>query len=238
MVVVLTSEDAYAHMDRLEQRIRQLRVSYGGMVWDDSDGLPMVSLLTKFRMPKIEWYMGIGCPHIHLRLYSTVMRAHDLDEAHMIMLFPLSFSGATQRWFASLDVSRRCTWDDLAEEFLWQFAFNTVIDISWRELEALRQRPDSFSIGERRLPRSLIGHLRGVRSTWLWGAWSLDLLDIWWDSHTWTLDIWCRHYMVLRRVLLEDCGLSLSFKLEGEETDYWTEIRGRQYHQCRQTEAP
>ena len=36
----------------------------------------------------------------------------------MIMLFPMSLSGVAQRWFASLDVSRRCTWDDLAEEFL------------------------------------------------------------------------------------------------------------------------
>ena len=70
------------------------------------------------------------------------MRAHGLDEAQMIMLFPMSLSGAAQRWFASLDVSRRRTWDDLAQEFLRQFAFNTVIDVSRRELEALRQRPD------------------------------------------------------------------------------------------------
>ncbi|RVW73253.1 hypothetical protein CK203_059160 [Vitis vinifera] len=71
-----TSEDLHAPMDRLEQR---------------------------FRMPEIERYMGIGCPHIHLRLYSTIMRAHGLDEAQMIMLFPMSLSGAAQLWFASLD---------------------------------------------------------------------------------------------------------------------------------------
>ena len=69
-------------------------------------------------MLEIKRYMGIGCPRIHLRLYSTVMRAHGLDEAQMIMLFPMSLSGAAQRWFASLDVSRRRTWDDLAQEFL------------------------------------------------------------------------------------------------------------------------
>ncbi|XP_034704151.1 uncharacterized protein LOC117928364 [Vitis riparia] len=70
------------------------------------------------------------------------MRAHGLDGAQMIMLFPMSLGGAAQRWFASLDVSRRRTWDDLAQEFLRQYAFNTVIDISRRELEALRQRSD------------------------------------------------------------------------------------------------
>ena len=122
--------------------MRQMRVSDGGMGWDDFDGLPVASLPAKFRMPEIERYTGIGCPRIHLRLYSTVMRAHGLDEAQMIMLFPMSLSGAAQRWFASLDVSRHRTWDDLAQEFLLQFAFNTVIDVSRRELEALRQRPD------------------------------------------------------------------------------------------------
>ena len=39
-------------------------------------------------------------------------------------------------------MSRRRTWDDLTQEFLRKFAFNTVIDVSRRELEALRQRSD------------------------------------------------------------------------------------------------
>ena len=86
-----------------------MRVSDGGMIWDDFDGLPVASLSTKFRMLKIERYMGIGCPRIHLRLYSTVMKAHGLDEAQMIMLFSMSLIGMTQRWFASLDVSHRRT---------------------------------------------------------------------------------------------------------------------------------
>ncbi|KAL6322879.1 hypothetical protein AAG906_020925 [Vitis piasezkii] len=63
------------------------------MVWDDFDRLPMASLSTKFRMLEIERYTGIGCPCIHLRLYSTMMRAHGLDDAQMIMLFPMSLSG-------------------------------------------------------------------------------------------------------------------------------------------------
>ena len=40
-----------------------------------------------------------------------------------------------------MDVSRHRTWDDLTHEFLRQFAFNTVIDVLRRELEALKQRP-------------------------------------------------------------------------------------------------
>ena len=99
----------------------------------------MVAFPVEFRMPNIERYTGIGCPRIHLHLYSVVMREHRLNEAQMIMLFPLSLSGATQRWFASLDLSRRRTWDDLRQEFIRKYYFNTVVDV---ELEALRQRPD------------------------------------------------------------------------------------------------
>ena len=125
-------------MDRLEQKLRQMRASDENVTWEDFDGTPVASLLAKFRMLEIERYTGIGCPRIHLRLYSTVMRAHGLNEAQMVMLFPMSLSGAAQHWFASLDASRRRIWDDLAQEFLRQFAFNTVIDVSRRELEALR----------------------------------------------------------------------------------------------------
>ena len=102
----------------------------------------MAALPVEFRLPDIESYTEKGCPRIHLKLYSAVMRGHRLDEAQMIMLFPLSLSGAAQRWFASLDPSRRRTWADLGQEFIIQYSFNTVVDVSRRELEALRQRSD------------------------------------------------------------------------------------------------
>ncbi|KAL6336206.1 hypothetical protein AAG906_011088 [Vitis piasezkii] len=61
------------------------------------EALAMANLLAKFRMLEIERYMGIGCPRIHLRLYKVTL----------ITLFPLSLSGVAQRWFASLESSRR-----------------------------------------------------------------------------------------------------------------------------------
>ena len=48
-----------------------------------------------------------------------------MDKAQMIMLFPLSLSGAAQRWFASFDPSRRTTWADLGQKFIRQYFFNT-----------------------------------------------------------------------------------------------------------------
>ena len=71
-----------------------MRTSDGAITWEDFDRTLVASLPAKFRMPEIERYTCIGCPRIHLRLYSTVMRAHGLDEAQMVMLFPMSLSGA------------------------------------------------------------------------------------------------------------------------------------------------
>ena len=74
-------DDAHARIDRLEQHIRQLRVSDDSAVWDDLESMPVANLSAKFKMPDIERYTGIGCSRIHLRLFSTVMRAHGLDES-------------------------------------------------------------------------------------------------------------------------------------------------------------
>lgn len=100
------------------------------MTWDDRDRILAASLLAKFYMLDIKHYSGVGCPKIHLRLYSTIMRAHGLDDAQLVVFFPMSLNGATQRWFASVEPSRLSTSEDVAHEFLTQFAFSVDIDVS------------------------------------------------------------------------------------------------------------
>ena len=110
----LIIDDTQARIDRIEQRIRSLNVSDGVIGLDGYDDLQVAALPVEFRMPDIERYTGIGCPRIHLQLYSAVMCGHRLDETQMIMLFPLSLSGSAQRWFASLDlrgVGHELIWD-------------------------------------------------------------------------------------------------------------------------------
>ncbi|RVW71161.1 hypothetical protein CK203_059830 [Vitis vinifera] len=63
-----TSEDPHACMDRLEQRLRQLRTLDRVVTWDDFNELPMASLSAKLMMPKIERYTGLR----PLRHYQTV----------------------------------------------------------------------------------------------------------------------------------------------------------------------
>ena len=61
--------------------MRQIKLQYGGLTWDDRDGIPVACLPAKFCILDIERYSGIGCPKIHLRRYSIVMRAHGIDDA-------------------------------------------------------------------------------------------------------------------------------------------------------------
>nr|CAN70565.1 hypothetical protein VITISV_035222 [Vitis vinifera] len=139
---VTVIEDPHSRMDRLERRIRRMRDLDEMISWDDPDDVPVATLPVSFRMPDIERYTGVGCPRIHLKLYSTVMRALGLDEAQLLTLFPLSLSGVTQRWYASLESSRRRTWEDLAQEFLRQYSFSGDTSVTRRELEFLRQGSD------------------------------------------------------------------------------------------------
>ena len=119
--------------------LRHLRVAEGMDVWDGFDSASVTPLSPKFRMPDMERYTSRGCPRTHLRIYSQLMRGMGLNEARLIMLFPLSLSSVAQSWFATLDASRRRTWEDLAHEFIRQFSFSIVIDVTKRELEAMRQ---------------------------------------------------------------------------------------------------
>ncbi|RVW18304.1 hypothetical protein CK203_109130 [Vitis vinifera] len=68
IVPTLISENPHTHMDKLEQKLRQMRTSEGAITWEDFDGTPVASLPAKFRMLEIERYTGIGWPRIHLRL--------------------------------------------------------------------------------------------------------------------------------------------------------------------------
>ena len=95
-----------------------MHVSDGVIGWEGYDDHLATALPVEFRMPDIERYTSIGCSRIHLQLYNVVMHGHRLDEAQMIMLLPLSLSGSTQRWFASLDPLRCRTWADLGQEFI------------------------------------------------------------------------------------------------------------------------
>ncbi|RVW90962.1 hypothetical protein CK203_044193 [Vitis vinifera] len=100
-----TSEDPYAGMDWLEQGLRQLRTSDKAITWEDFDGVPVASLPA-----------------------NTIMRAHGLDGAQMIMFFPMSLGGTAQRW-RELEALRQRT-DESVSSFIsrWHGKIVEIID--------------------------------------------------------------------------------------------------------------
>ena len=53
--------------------------------------------------------------------------------------FPLSLIGGASRWYYSLDPSKTKVRNELVELFRDQFIFNTMIDVTLRELETTKQ---------------------------------------------------------------------------------------------------
>nr|CAN81840.1 hypothetical protein VITISV_033740 [Vitis vinifera] len=123
--------------------------------------MPMATLPIDFRMPEIKRYKGVGCPRIHLRLYSTVMRALGLDEAQLLTLFPLSLSGTTQKC-SDMSITRR------ELEFLRQRSEEPVFSFisRWREKAVeMIERPierDQMCMFLRSLQPRFARHLIGM----------------------------------------------------------------------------
>nr|CAN76542.1 hypothetical protein VITISV_037553 [Vitis vinifera] len=131
----------------------------------------VASLSAKFRMPDIERYTGIGCPRIHLRLYSTVMRVHGLDESQVITLFPLSLSGVAQHVsMRELEALRQRS-DESVSSFNSRWC-RKIVEIIDRPLEM-----DQIQIVLRSLQPKIARHVVGVSFT-NFGSLVLALYDV------------------------------------------------------------
>ena len=54
--------------------------------------------------------------------------------------FPLSLTGSASRWYYSLDPTKTKVLNELVKLFVDQFIFNTMIDVTLRDLETTKQR--------------------------------------------------------------------------------------------------
>ena len=53
--------------------------------------------------------------------------------------FSLSLTGGASRWCYNLDPNKTKVWNGLVELFVDQFIFNTMIDVTLRDLETTKQ---------------------------------------------------------------------------------------------------
>ena len=106
----------------------------GGMSSKASIGLP-----PKFKISNTEEFDGIGDPKQHLRRYLRTVEMKGIDEKQTLHAFPFSLTGSASRWYYSLDPSKTKVWNELVDFFVDQFSFNTMIDVTLRDLETTKQ---------------------------------------------------------------------------------------------------
>ena len=63
-----------------------------------------------------------------------------LNEMQMLNAFPFSLTGSASKWYYTLDIGKVKGWTELVNAFLTQFSFNTMVDITLRDLETTKQR--------------------------------------------------------------------------------------------------
>ena len=89
-----------------------------------------------FRCGKFD---GTGDPKQYVRRYLSIVAMKGLDEKQILHAFPLSLTRGASRWYYSLDPIKTKVWNELVELFADQFIFNTIIDVTLRDLETTTQ---------------------------------------------------------------------------------------------------
>ena len=69
-----------------------------------------------------------------------------MDDKQTLYALPLSLTGGFSRWYYNLDPSMTKLWNELIDLFVDQFIFNSMIDVTLRDLETTKQGVgDTFS---------------------------------------------------------------------------------------------
>ena len=98
-----------------------------------------IALPPKFKISNVEKFDGSRDLKKHVRRYLSIAEMKGLDEKQTLNAFPLSLTGGALRWYYSLNPSKTKVWNELVELFVDQFIFNTMIDVTLRDLEPTRK---------------------------------------------------------------------------------------------------
>ena len=98
-----------------------------------------IALPPKFKISDVKKFDGTRDRKQHVRRYLSIAEMKGLDEKQTLHAFPLSLMGGTSRWYYSLDPNKTKVWNELVELFVDQFIFNTMIDVTLKDLQTIKQ---------------------------------------------------------------------------------------------------
>jgi len=132
--------------NKMEEMIKRAHKMEDLMDYQSLSLFPNVRLHSKFKMPNLDKFNGIGCPKFHLKMYMRAMHPPGATEELLAQMFQNTLTGATLRWFLNLEDTRERSWEDICHEFHNQYKYNIKVDITRRDLETMKQEPkESFS---------------------------------------------------------------------------------------------
>ena len=99
----------------------------------------LIALPPKFKIFDAENFNGTGDSKQHVRRYLSIAKMKELDEKQTLHTFPPSLMRDASRWYYSLDPSKTKVLNELVELLVDQFIFNTMIDVTLRDLETIKQ---------------------------------------------------------------------------------------------------
>ncbi|XP_077231501.1 uncharacterized protein LOC143864463 [Tasmannia lanceolata] len=127
-------------MDRLAQEMENIKFQ-GPKKLNMADFMiyPGVTLPPRFKVPDMDKYDGTGCPRSHLMSVLPLLQQHGLSPEQVAILFPRSLVGTAKKWFLSLKTEEIRTLENIANRFVEQFSMEEGIDVTKRDLKALKQ---------------------------------------------------------------------------------------------------
>ncbi|XP_077212815.1 uncharacterized protein LOC143847916 [Tasmannia lanceolata] len=99
----------------------------------------MADRMDRFKVPDMDKYDGTGCPRSHLMSVLPLLQQHGLSPEQVALLFPRSLVGVAKKWFLSLKSEEIRTLENIANRFVEQFSMEEGIDVTKRDLKALKQ---------------------------------------------------------------------------------------------------
>ncbi|PHT30641.1 hypothetical protein CQW23_29771 [Capsicum baccatum] len=101
-----------------------------------------IKLPLGYKIPKFEKFDRLGNTFFHLKTYCEKLAGVGKNERIQVKLFSQSLSGKVLEWNAKQDVTKWCTWDDLANAFVDHYKFYVNIIPDKISIAKLRQKPN------------------------------------------------------------------------------------------------
>ena len=130
----------------MEEMIRRAYNMEELMDYDSISLFPNARLPSKFKMPTLDKFDGIGSPKSHLKMYIRAIQPLGTTKKVLAQMFQNTLTEAPLRWFLNLDDERARSWKDIRRKFYKQYKYNMEVDIIRRDLETTKQElKESFS---------------------------------------------------------------------------------------------